>query len=188
MTGIILAGGKSTRMGMEKGLVMFKGKPLIRYALDVLIPLCDEILISSNSERYRHFGHEIIPDEIPGIGPMGGIYSCLKQSKNELNLVLSCDMPFVTPEIYGNLLSVRTDSTICIPWYEGEHFEPMCGVYHKNAIHIMQEFIMKKNYKLPDLFKCTSFTALKIADMVPAPGPHYFFSINSPGDLERFLE
>ena len=83
ITGIVLAGGKSSRMGQEKGLAEFDGKPMIAYALEALAPLCTEILISSNSNAYNHLGYRVVPDIIANSGPMGGIYSCMLQSQLE---------------------------------------------------------------------------------------------------------
>jgi molybdopterin-guanine dinucleotide biosynthesis protein A len=184
LTGIILAGGKSRRMGKEKGLVDFKGQPLIDYSIKVLNELCSEIIISSNSKNYDHLGFKVVPDLYPDTGPMGGIYSCLKQSANALNLVLSCDMPFVTIGIFHHLLAKRGDSLVCVPWHENDHFEPLCGVYHHNILGEMEVYIKSKNYKLPDLFKSTSFVHVKISEIKPLLSNHYFFSINSRSDLE----
>jgi len=104
VTGIILAGGKSSRMGAEKGLQELCAKPLIHYAIEVLSGLCNTIIISSSSEAYKSLGHKVVADVIPGIGPMGGIYSALQQSKTEENLVLSCDLPFVSQELMSYIL------------------------------------------------------------------------------------
>lgn len=186
MTGIILAGGQSTRMGTEKGLVMFRGKPLIRYALDVLTPLCTEILISSPAEAYHHFGHEVIPDDISGIGPMGGLFTCLKRSKNKLNLVLSCDMPFVTAEIFQRLIEKRGASLVCVPWHGQEHYEPLCGIYHKDLVPYLYSRIQQNIYKLPDLFKEISFKPVHADELCPDPGRHCFVSINKPEDLAKY--
>jgi len=170
-------------MGTEKGLVLYKYKSLILYALETLIPLCDEILISSGNEKFKEFGYEIVPDEIAGIGPMGGIYSCLKRSKNELNLVLSCDMPYVTSDIFNHLLNQRGQALISVPWYEKDHYEPLCGVYHREIVQYLSSYIQKQNFKLPDLFKEIPFFALNINDLQPPLSEHYFFNINKPGDL-----
>lgn len=183
LTGIILAGGQSSRMGSEKGLVIFQGKPLIRYALDVLSPLCDEILISTNSESYNSLGYKVIPDKIAGIGPMGGIYSCLIISKNDLNLVLSCDMPYITDEIFRLLLENMGQAVISIPWYKDEYYEPLCGVYHKDVISSLLSYIKKNNFKLPNLFKEIAFAPLNVSNLNPPLSSNYFFNINKPDDL-----
>ena len=70
-TGIILAGGKSSRMGSDKGLLPYKGKPLVTYAIEVLRPLTDRIIIVGNNEAYKQFDCPLIPDEIADCGPPG---------------------------------------------------------------------------------------------------------------------
>jgi molybdenum cofactor guanylyltransferase len=183
-TGIILAGGKSLRMGIEKGLADFQGKPLILWAVSVMKDLCAEILISSNSSLYEHLGFKVIPDIYPDSGPMGGIFSCLNESKNRVNLVLSCDMPFIKPDIFSFLARQIGDEWICIPWYKDDHFEPLCGIYLKDSLPDIQTFIEAKNYKLPELFSKTKFRAVSINEIYPPLPEHYFMNINSLYDLE----
>lgn len=185
MTGIILAGGRSSRMGTDKGLVQFNGKPLIRYSLDIFLDLCSEILISTNSKGYDHPGVRVVSDIIPDSGPMAGIYSCLLQSTNEINLVLPCDMPFVTADIFRHLLEKIGNSMICVPWHGSGRYEPLCGIYRRSVLPLMKEFMEAKNLKLPDLFKCASFTPLLISDIRPRLNEHYFFSINSQDELNK---
>jgi len=184
LTGIILAGGQSRRMGMEKGLVIYKSQPLIHWSVAVFKEICDEILISSNSDCYHYLGYKVVRDAKTDSGPMGGIYSCLLESKTKVNLVLSCDMPFITPDIFNILMNIKGDSRICVPWYENDHYEPLCGIYLKDVLPEMKIFMDRKNYKLPELFHSTQFKAVKISDIKPRIPDHYFMNINSPIDLE----
>jgi molybdenum cofactor guanylyltransferase len=187
ITGIILAGGQSRRMGIEKGLVQFGDQPLIQRAISVLKENCSEILISANSSSYNHLELKVIPDLIPDSGPMGGIYSCLMTSGNRKNLVLSCDMPFIKPGIFRVLAHHIGDALICVPWHEGEHFEPLCGIYLKDCLPGMKDFIDNKNYKLPELFAHIKFKGVPVNTIHP-PLPHYYFlNINSPADLARAM-
>jgi len=78
ITGIILAGGKSSRMGKDKGWVLFRKKPLIDYAVELLGGICQSIVISANNSAYDKLGLPVYHDIIPDSGPMGGIYTCLK--------------------------------------------------------------------------------------------------------------
>ena len=116
-TGIILAGGKSSRMGADKGLLELGGKPLITYAFQALSGLCTTILISSSSEAYHSFGYQVIEDVFPGIGPMGGIYSALGKSKTEKNLILSCDLPFASKELMSYILQNSDVHQVAVPWF-----------------------------------------------------------------------
>ena len=133
LTGIILAGGKSRRMGQEKGLIELNGKFLIQYAIDVLQPICDTILISTNSHSYDFLPYQKVADEFPNSGPMGGIYSCLKASTTIQNLVLSCDMPFIQSELLSDLIKNAEGYDVVVPWHGGQKFEPMCAYYHQKC-------------------------------------------------------
>lgn len=191
ITGIILAGGKSQRMGTVKGMVPFRGRPLIDYAIGLLGEFSGEIMISANTSDYNDFGIKVVKDITPNIGPMGGIHSCLRESTTPVNIVLSCDMPFVTPEVIRHLLDHSRDALVTVPWYGNEHYEPLCGIYHKDSIPEMEKLIRQGNYKLPDLFKKIQVNRLEVNREHPVMNwPQIFFSINSPEDLdsaEKFL-
>jgi len=86
----VLAGGASSRMGKDKGLCEFKGKSLVYYAIEALLPICDTIIISSNNtEDYQKFGFDVVVDQHKNIGPIGGIYSSLHKSITQHNLILN---------------------------------------------------------------------------------------------------
>jgi molybdopterin-guanine dinucleotide biosynthesis protein A len=93
-------------------------------------------------------------------------------------------MPFVTADIFHHLANHIGDAWICVPWYENEHYEPLCGIFSKDCLPDMETFINVKNYKLPGLFLNTNFKALNIRDVYPPLHKSYFFNINSPSDLE----
>ncbi len=184
-SGIILAGGRSSRMGAEKGLALLCGKPLIHYPLKTMKELCGEILISSNTNAYDYLGYPVIQDIQSGSGPMGGILSCLLRAENQNCLIIGCDMPFITANIYKHLLRVREGAQICVPWHNHEHYEPMCGVYSRDSATEMRRFMEQGNNKLPDFFRITSFKAAPVGVINPPLPEHYFFNVNSPEDLER---
>lgn len=183
VTGIILAGGKSSRMGTEKGLQELCGKPLIQYAIEALSGLCDTILISTSSDVYQSFGFKTVADEFPGIGPMGGIYSALKQSKTEKNLVLSCDMPFVTRELLSFILENSDGFEVAVPFEGNLHYEPLCGFYNRAVLTKIKTYIRNGNYKLPDLFEEININRLAISNQMNFYKKHLFVNINSKRDL-----
>jgi molybdenum cofactor guanylyltransferase len=183
VTGIILAGGKSSRMGIEKGLQELCGKPLIIYAIEALSGLCSSILISSSSDAYKSFDYHVVSDEFPGIGPMGGIYSAMRQSKTEKNIVLSCDLPFVTTELLSYVLQNAQDYQVAIPWLGNQHYEPLCGFYRLSVLDQMSSFIQKGNYKLPDLFEKITINRLVINKELNFFQEYQFLNVNSKDDL-----
>jgi molybdenum cofactor guanylyltransferase len=183
VTGIILAGGKSSRMGAEKGLQELCGKPLIQYAIEALSGLCKSIIISSSSDAYHSLGYKVVADVFPGIGPMGGIYSSLKQSKTEKNLVLSCDLPFVTAELMSYILENSRGFKVAIPWLGHQHYEPLCGFYHLSILDQISDYIQHTNYKLPDLFEEISINKLVISNKLEFYKENLFLNVNSKHDL-----
>jgi len=104
-TAVIMAGGDSSRMGRDKSMLPIDGQPMIKYIYDQLCPYFNEILISSNDvSKYGFVGVEVIPDEILGRGPLGGIASALRASANELNFVIASDIPKVDIDLMKTLL------------------------------------------------------------------------------------
>jgi molybdenum cofactor guanylyltransferase len=183
ITGILLAGGKSSRMGGEKGLQLLGEFPLIEYAENALAGVCHDIIISSNGSGYDTRGRRVVADVIPHIGPMGGIWSCLSQSHTAGNLVLSCDLPFITPEFMKYILNHSAGYDIVVPWMGEERFEPLCGYYNRGVIEAIDGFIRNGNYKLPDLFREVRINKLDAAEIERLFGAHLFMNINSKTEL-----
>jgi molybdopterin-guanine dinucleotide biosynthesis protein A len=187
ITGIVLAGGKSSRIGTEKGLVSFRNKLLIEYSLNVVSLVADEIIISSNSAVYDGFGFPVLKDEFPDSGPMGGIYTCLKASKNDVNIVLSCDMPMVNADFLNALLAASEGFDVVVPWHEKKYFEPLCAVYRKNLLPVFKDFIQNKNFRIPDLFAVVNTNYLKIGKEFGVD-PLIFFNINTLQQLDELTQ
>jgi molybdenum cofactor guanylyltransferase len=185
ITGIVLAGGKSKRMGTEKGLIEFRGKKLIQYSIDSLAPFCDRILISTNSNSYDFLPYPKLPDIYANSGPMGGIYTGLVNSENDLNLVLSCDMPFIKADLLNDLILNSEGKDIVVPWYRDKHFEPMCALYHKNVEAIFFDFIQRKNFRIPDTFKVANTCKFEINPDLKYFSDDLFFNVNSREELAQ---
>ncbi len=183
ITAIILSGGKSSRMGHDKGLVKLNGKPLVEYAISTLEKITANIVISSNSDEYQDFGKPVVKDIHNGIGPMGGIHAGLHFSKSKSNLVISCDMPFVTHHLYDLLLRKMENSLVAVPWYRNDHFEPMAAIYHKDILPYLEEYIRKGNFKLPELFREIPVKRIRLPINDEFFHPNYFFNVNTESDL-----
>jgi molybdenum cofactor guanylyltransferase len=183
VTGIILSGGKSSRMGKDKGLLELGGKKLVEIAIGNLSLMCDTILVSSNSDDYSKFGVEVVPDTIPDIGPMGGIYSALLRSDTELNLVLSVDLPFINEGLLRYLVERSLGVQVAVPWSAKEHYEPLCACYNSSLLPLIEKSILQGNYKLPDLFKNISLNPLIINNKLPFYKSNLFYNINTESDL-----
>jgi len=133
ITGIILAGGKSSRMGSDKGLLMLNNKPFIQYSIDALKPLVSEIIIVSDASEYDDFGLKRITDITKDAGPVSGIYSGLEASKTEYNLILSCDIPLITSEVLQQLIDAIDDTSEIIQAESNGKSMPLIALYKKSV-------------------------------------------------------
>lgn len=187
ITGIILAGGKSSRMGKDKALSDFNGKKLVSYAIETLKPLCDPLIISANQkpEKYEAFGLPVISDEIKDIGPMGGILTCLKYSETQHNLIISCDTPFVNSELFRYLLNEIENFQVVVPSHETFLIEPLNAYYNTNIIGALEKSIHEGNYKLMDFFKKVRFKSVGINEKLPFYKEHLFLNINTMKDMDE---
>lgn len=183
VTGIILAGGKSSRMGADKGLVLLGGKPMVQYAIESLGLFCDRILISSNNPEYIRFGLEVIADSVADAGPMAGITSCLKQSTTERNLVLSCDMPLLQPVVLKTLLENVYENTFVVPVDAEGRSEPLCAFYKRSSLAILEDLINAGSFRMTDLFLRAPVKYLSPGDYPVKYNSQWFANINSAEDL-----
>ena len=183
VTGIVLAGGNSSRMGFDKGLADFRGKKLIQYSIDILKGICSKIIISTNSTSYDQLGCLVQGDIFPGAGPMGGIYSSLLQSETDHNLVLSCDTPFVTHALMVQILESAVGYQVVLPSSKPGFIEPLIGYYHKNNTTAMLGFINRGNVKLIDYIETTFYRVIPVHR-----DPDQFININTPEDLRNLTQ
>lgn len=150
INGYILAGGKSSRMGADKGLLLFEGKAMIEYVINQMLPVFDNLVIVSNNPEYEKFGLKVIPDLIKEIGPAGGIYTALHHSNAKLNFIVSCDMPFVTQEAIEFVVNNTNESQIVLLENKGK-IEPLFGVYSKECEENWLQLIEQNQIKLQDM-------------------------------------
>ena len=133
ITGIILAGGKSTRMGTDKGFVSYKNKPFIQHIIDALQPLVNEIIIVSNNPDYDVFNLKRINDKIENAGPLAGLYTGLYNSKTEINLVLSCDIPLINQRVLEQLIQVDNEDIDLVQIQSQDKSMPLIALYNKRC-------------------------------------------------------
>ncbi|NTW26273.1 MAG: molybdenum cofactor guanylyltransferase [Lentimicrobium sp.] len=183
ITGIVLAGGKSSRMGSDKGLMIFNGKPLVQYSLDLLSLFCENILISSNNPSYKSFGFEVIADEVTGAGPIAGIASCLRHSGTSLNLVLSCDMPLLEPVVIETLLKNAEGNTFVVPIDSSGRAEPLCALYRSESLAYAEKLIQLESYRMTALFDKAPVKYIKPGDYPVRYNESWFANLNTPDDF-----
>jgi molybdenum cofactor guanylyltransferase len=178
-TGIILAGGKSSRMNQDKGLMLLNGKPMIKHVIGALKANVDEIIIVSNNSEYEQFGYPVYSDLIKDKGPLAGIYTGLYNSQSETNFLLSCDVPYVNKELISFLLLEHQNHQITIPIKE-ERTHQLIGVFSKSCEINFHLSLEKGELKLLDAFKNLNLNIVESNHF----DSHNFKNINSPNDLD----
>ncbi|MBG6131815.1 molybdopterin-guanine dinucleotide biosynthesis protein A [Aquimarina sp. EL_43] len=164
ITGIILAGGKSSRMGREKGLILLDGKPFIQHSIDVLSPLVNTILIVSSNSDYDAFGVKRVEDIIVESGPLAGLHSGLMHSNTKHNLVISCDVPLVTTEFLKKLLSYEKEDYDIVQFEADGKSIPLIALYKKRCADRCQELLAngeRRLRKLISVVKTKTITVLE---------------------------
>ena len=186
VNGYILAGGKSSRMGMDKGLVMLGGKPAVQYVIEQLQPLVTKTVIVSDNREYEKFGLEVIGDVIKNSGPAGGILAALQHSDSKKNFVVSCDMPFITAPAITFLIKNSFQNQITLPVYK-QHLEPLFGIYATDCFSGWQQLIEQQVFKLQDLISHFSFLKIETDDN-PVFNELLFTNMNTQEDLEMAIK
>jgi len=183
VTGIVLAGGASSRMGKDKGLCEFKGKTLVTYAIEALLPLCDTILISSNNvDDYQKFGYQVVVDEYKGIGPIGGIYSSLKKSTTKHNLIISCDTPYLNTQLLEFILENSNNYDIVVPTHSNSFIEPLAAYYSSGIVNKLETSIKRSDYKLMNFLNKVKLKSINVV-AIPDFSNKLFINLNTPDDL-----
>jgi molybdenum cofactor guanylyltransferase len=182
-TTIILAGGLSTRMGSNKALISYQGKPLIRYPLDLVSSFPGNILISANNNDLGFLGLQIVNDRINVKAPLAGIHAGLKASRTAWNLVLTCDMPHVTRELINKMsLALDADLKLVLPQHNG-FIEPLCGFYHRDLIPLIENNFAAGRLSLLDLPGVVPHKFFAMDGLPPAEITLLFKNVNEKRDL-----
>ncbi len=182
ITGIILAGGKSSRMGTDKGFIPLNGIPFIQHIINNLTPIVDEIIIVSNNEAYDEFGLKRIPDNIPDYGPIAAVYTGLKASKTDYSLVISCDSPKVDMDVFRPLLKERNDFYDVVQYIADSRTTPLTALYHKKSLKIFKLALQNKIQKLRFVVKQLNTKTLVASDEIRPK----IVNINTPRDLKKY--
>jgi molybdenum cofactor guanylyltransferase len=180
-TAILLAGGKSLRMGTDKGLMPFNDKPMILHAIGLLMGVFPSLIIISNDERYHEFGFPVFKDEIPDAGPAGGIVTGLIHSPTDWNFVMACDLPYMNFELITLLRQQLGDFDAVVPYHDNLP-EPLCAFYNKSSLAEFRKNITNQKFKIQD-----TLAALRI-NKVDIPTSFFsnrdpFTNINSAADI-----
>ena len=148
ITGIVLAGGKSSRMGSDKGLLTINDKTFVEHVIVAMKPLVDKIIIVSNNKDYDQFGYRRVDDSIKDSGPLAALYSGLKHSETEFNLVLSCDIPMIKTELLKKLVDADLENHEVVQIESNTKTMPLIAMYKKQCMHKCLELLQQGERRL----------------------------------------
>ena len=133
ITGIILAGGKSSRMGKDKGFLELNGKTFMSHIIEALKPVVKEMIVVSNASDYDVFNLKRVEDMIEDAGPLAGLYTGLFHSETENNIVLSCDVPLISTGVLKKLIDGFTSEADVIQIESQGKTMPLIAMYKKHC-------------------------------------------------------
>ncbi len=209
MTGVILAGGKNSRIGLNKAFLEIGGKRIIERTVEIYKKIFDNILIITNTpEDYQYLTESVILSEvknlefkiytdlIPDRGSLGGIYTGLHYSKSDYTFFTACDMPFLNEKVVRHIIKGARacpelvsggrgqrakDYDIIVPYFK-RRLHPLHAVYSKRCLPIFKEMVEEERLKIKDLF--LKFKVRRVTDIPETKLPP-FFNINTIEDFKR---
>lgn len=189
LTICVQAGGESRRMGQDKALMPFLGRPLIQRVVDRLVPIAHEVIVTTNRpEEYRFLGLPLYPDIIPGRGALGGLYTALASATGEIVAVVACDMPFASATLIEAAirLLVQEGADVVIP-DSGSGLEPLHAVYRRDTcLPAIKSAIDADQWRLISWFPQVKVRILQPDQTkVYDPSGLAFWNLNTP---EEFAE
>jgi molybdopterin-guanine dinucleotide biosynthesis protein A len=186
-SGIILAGGKNTRIARNKAFIELPtGESILQSTLSVLQKIFPEIIIVTNQKHaYLKFGVRVVEDLVEESGPLGGIFTGLCFSSSKCNFVVACDMPFIKPALIRLLLQEGDTFDVVIPEVNGK-VEPLFAVYYKDCIPVMFEHLQTQNLRMRQVLEKLHVKKIGANEIDRVDPQHLsFFNINTEMDLKR---
>lgn len=191
LTAIILAGGKSSRMGPDKNKSMLRlnGKYLIDIVISKLkCVVGDNIIIVGPPERYLSY-KQVVPDLFSQKGPLVGIYSGLKASSSQYNLVVGCDMPFLEVKLLKYMTKNINSNDIVIPHYSDGYIEPLCAIYSKGCLETIERNLAEHIFSVRAIFPHLKVKFIEDEEIKKYDPKFYsFFNVNFKHDFRKAEE
>jgi molybdopterin-guanine dinucleotide biosynthesis protein A len=192
---IVLAGGLSSRLGQDKGLLLLAGKPLIKHVLDAVDNIVDErmVVVSRREDVDKYLkatacGASIIVDKGEMHSPLAGALSGFEETSGEYSLLLPCDTPFTSRDVLALLLELCTGRNACVPRWPNGYVEPLQAVYRTEPALEASRIALRAGrlnvQAMLDGLRCVRYVSTLVLEQLD-PGLKAFFNINTPLDLKR---
>jgi molybdopterin-guanine dinucleotide biosynthesis protein A len=182
VTGIVLAGGQGRRMGgVDKGLQLLHGKPMVAAVLARLAPQVDEILINANQnlKAYEAFGHRVVPDAVGGFaGPLAGLHAGLGEARHELVLTVPCDSPFLPLDLFIRLQKQMGEKDLAVA-RTGDQPHPVFALVRRAVRKNLADFLSRGGRKID-----AWYASLKVIEVAFDDEADAFRNINTRQELD----
>jgi molybdopterin-guanine dinucleotide biosynthesis protein A len=191
VSGFVLAGGASRRMGIDKARLPFGSEGMVERQIRLLRGICRSVAIIGPTDRFAGTGIQVYEDEIPGQGPLGGIHTGLRRARTEFSLFLGCDMPLMEERFLRYLceqaLASRASATLPPPWRKGRF--PLCGVLRRRLLSRVHSCLASGQNQVGRFFSRSERRTLSKAELARAGfSPRIFCNVNTPEEYERVLK
>src|SRR5438105_10517753 len=187
VTGVIQAGGKSTRMGgAPKALLELGGRRIIERVVAVVRSVVDDVLVVTNTpELYRFLGLRMVPDVFTDHGSLGGLYSGLAAAAGDAAFTVACDMPFLHPDVARLVVARADEADVVIPRV-GDQLQTLHAVYAKPCLGPMEDRLRAGRLKIVGFFEAVRVLEIPEPDVARHADPAVvFMNVNTPEELER---
>ena len=185
ITGVILAGGKSSRFGSNKALAMVDGKPLVQHVADLMSGLFPECLLVTNTPaEYEFLSLPMTHDRYRDSGPLAGIHAALLQISTPRAFVVACDMPNLSPGLIQYLCNINEQEyDVIIPCLEKGQ-EPLFGIYHKKSLAVIDSYLQQNDCQIIRVLEDLQVRRVGEEEILSITGDLACFkNINRPADL-----
>jgi len=190
VSAIIQAGGQSRRMGADKALIDYHGRPLLAHVIDTLRPLSDDVIVVANrSAVYGPIvdarGARLVPDYDPPSGPLGGLAAGLAAMEHDLAIVVACDMPLLNPDLLRYLIERAAGVDAAVP-LTGQEFEPLHAAYRRSCLPAIRRRLANDQRRVVSFFGDVRVIAVPEAEWrLIDPDGQSLSNLNTPDDLAR---
>ena len=186
VTGVLLAGGKSRRMGQDKRLLSVGAETLYTRSLSVLRAIFERVVVVvAQDSPLVASDAPVLRDVIPHCGSLGGLYTGLKEARTQWVFAVACDMPFLDPGTIRHFTSLKGEGDVIMAKLRNG-FQPMHALYHRNCLPIIESLIHAQDFKIHRL---ADHPALRVRIVTPEelsrvdPEGRSFYNVNTPADL-----
>ena len=186
VTGIILSGGKSSRMGENKDLLSLGNKKVIEHIYTELKNCCDEVAVVANDpSAYAFLTSNIISDRFPGKGPLAGLETAFFHKKADAYIISACDTPLIKREVYEHLYSRVRDFEAAVPVFDGQ-IHPLSGIYRRSVLTAVKQQLNKGELKVKSFFENIHVNYVDdFGSISNETLQQHFFNMNTPSDYEK---